>query len=341
MVVERREAPGGEDPIVDSPWTLHPGLEAEVSRWTGYWTGRGREEFEIYLERMTVYEALVDRSLARRGLPPSLRYLPIIESGYTVHAVSRASAVGLWQLMAPTARGAGMRVSSLVDERRDPVEATSAALAFLEHLHARYGSWFLALAAYNAGPGRIDRILDRHAGGATGSDGIYWHIRPHLPRETRHFVPRFLAAARLASRPEAHGLGVRRSSAGPLEWEEVWVPDATSLDVVAEAAGVLEEEVAFLNPHILRRVTPWGVRTRLRLPTGTASRFQRAYAALPPDQRVSVTEHAIEPGDTLWDLARRYGVALDTLREANPSVRPERLRPGDVLVVPLGRSGRR
>lgn len=326
--------PGPRDPILDSPWTLHPDFDSEVHRWIDFWTGQEGSWFPVYLERMSVYSTVVDEALARRGLPSSLRYLPLIESGYAPTAVSRVSAVGLWQLMAPTARGSGLRVGSLVDERRDPVHATEVATAYLADLHERFGSWFMALAAYNAGPTRVARVLERHAPGVEPSDDLFWRIRPHLPRETRDFVPRLVAAARVASDPAAFGVESPRLL-DPLAWDDVTVPDATSLDVVAAAAGVDEDLIAALNPHVLRRVTPRGVETRLRVPAGKGARFRREYAKVPADERVTITEHVVARGETLWGIARRYGVSLSVIEEANPSVRPERLMPGHTLMVPL------
>jgi membrane-bound lytic murein transglycosylase D len=332
--------PGPSDPILDSPWTLHPDFASEVRRWIDFWTGQEGAWFPIYLDRMSVYADLVDEALARRGLPSSLRYLPLIESGYAPTAVSRVAAVGLWQLMGPTARSSGIRVGSLVDERRDPVLATEVATAYLEELYARFGSsWFMALAAYNAGPARVSRVLEEHAPGEPLSDDLFWKIREHLPRETRDFIPRLVAAAHVAARPSLYGVEAPPPRE-PWAWDTVAVPDATSLDVVAEAAGVEEGQVVSLNPQIVRRVTPRGTRTVLRVPPGTGARFRIEYPKVPQDERITVTEHVVVRGETLWGISRQYGVPLDVIEEANPSVRPERLMPGDRLVVPRRPSAR-
>jgi membrane-bound lytic murein transglycosylase D len=311
-----------------------------VERWIERYTLREGAWFRDYLTRMGRYAPLVDSVLDARDLPSSLRYLPIVESGYSTHAVSRASAAGLWQFMAPVARGFGLRVDAVVDERRDPVRATPQALGFLEDLYDRFGSWYLALAAYNGGPNRVQRLLVEHAPLAPASDSLYLVIRPHLPRETQQFVPKFLAAAHIATRPDRYGVSPVDPLA-PLVFDEVSVPDATTLDVVAAAAGVREDEVRDLNPQLVRGVTPRGRETRLRVPPGTGERFAENYARIPPDERVTVTEHVVAPGETLSEIALQYGIRTRELQDANPRVEARRMRPGTRLVVPLVPSRRR
>ncbi len=332
------------DPVVDellaSPMLRHPEFRAEVDRWVAFWTGRGSSWFPVYLERMGSFSPTVDAALEERGLPRTLRYLPIIESGYSPRAVSSASAVGLWQFMAPTARGFGMGIDPLVDERRNPFKSTGAATAYLQDLRARFGSWFLALSAYNAGPGRIERLLDRHAPLAPRTDSLWWELRPHMPRETRDFVPKLFAAAELASRPEAHGFGPLATPVG-FAFDEVVVPDATTLDVVARAAETSEAEIQRLNPELVRGITPPGREMLVRVPPGHGFVFRRNYAAIPPSERVTFVEHRVRPGETLSHVARRYGVPVRDLEAANPTVRARYLQIGQRLVVPVAPSVRR
>lgn len=322
------------DPILYSPWAGHPEIQADVERWMERFTVREGEWFSAYLVRMGRYAPLVDSTLAAEGLPHSIRYLPIVESGYHPGAVSRASAAGLWQFMAPVARGFGMRVDAVVDERRDPLMATPAAARFLGELHDRFGSWFLALAAYNGGPNRVGRLLERHAPLSPPGDSLFLVIRPHLPRETQEFIPKFLAAAVLAENPERYGLPAPEA-ASPLAFDEVTVPDATTLDVVASAAGVTEDEIRELNPQLVRAVTPRGRETVLRVPAGRGEAFAAAYALIPPNERVTVTEHVVASGETLSEIAELYGIRTAELQAANPRVQPRRMRVGIRLVVPL------
>jgi len=325
--------PSVDDPLLGSTMLRDPAFQREVTRWIEFWRGPGARWFPGYLHRMTWFVSTVDSALAARGLPPSLRYLPIVESGYNPRAVSRASAVGLWQFTAPTARGFGMQVGPLIDERRNPFLATDAAGDYLLSLRARFGSWFLALAAYNAGPNRVSRVLDRHAPLSPRTDALYWEIRPHLPRETRDFLPRFFAAAALASDPAAYGFA--DPTPGDFEFEEVTVPDATTLDVVAEAAATDQEEIERLNPEVVRGITPPGTATTLRVPRGRGEAFDEAYARIPPDERVTIVQHRVSRGETFTHIARRYGVPLVELRAANPGVEPRRLQIGQRITVPI------
>ncbi len=328
------------DPILHSLVASDTRLEERVEFWVDFWTSRGAGHFSRYLERMALYEGLVERELADRGLPLSLKYLPIVESGYHDVAVSRVGATGLWQLMAPTAGGLGLTVSGVLDERRDAVVSTRAALDYLQEMHGMFGSWFLALAAYNAGPGRIRGIVNRHAGDRELlDDALYLELRPHLPAETREFVPRFFAAARIARDPEAHGFG-RPTGVAPLAFDEVVVPDATSFDVVAWAAGVEEDEIRRLNPHYLRGYTPPGETRSVRVPAGTGPRFEVAYASLPPEERISWMEHVVARGETLGGIAGRFGVRLADLQAANGNLDPRRLQIGQRLAIPVA-GGRR
>lgn len=322
------------DEILGSAMTKDPEFQREVARWVEYWRTRGGRSFPEYLFRMSWFGEAVDATLERKGLPASLRYLPLIESGYSPAAVSRARAVGLWQFMEPTARGFGMGVTPLLDERRNPFKSTEAATDFLQQLRDQFGSWFLALAAYNSGPYRVRRILDTHAPLVPPSDSLFWALRRHFPRETRDYIPKFFAAALVAEDPEAHGFE-RPSNTASFTFDEVVVPDATTLDVVAEAAGASLEDIQRLNPEIVRGMTPPGHETILRVPLGQGWYFRERYALIPPDQRVTYVEHRVVKGETLSHIARKYGVLLSDLQAANPRARPRSLRIGQMLTVPV------
>lgn len=320
------------DPILASKWGRHPDVVVRVDRWIEFWTGPGAAEFNIFLARLERFRNVVEPELRSRGLPPSLIALPIIESGYLPSASSGVGAVGLWQFMAPTARGMGLSVGSIVDERRDPVRATPLALEFLAGLHRRFDSWFLTLAAYNAGPARIEGLLRRHAPLVASSDSLYVALRPVLPRETRDFVPKLLAAITLASNPGRFGLSP--GEVEPFRFEEVAVPDATSVDVMARVAEVPQTLIEALNPQLLRGFTPAGESTVVRVPEGSAEVFAANYAKLPERERITFLEHRVASGETFSHIARRYGVRLDALQEANPRIEPRRLQIGQWVIVP-------
>ncbi|MGW8266922.1 MAG: LysM peptidoglycan-binding domain-containing protein [Longimicrobiales bacterium] len=307
--------------------------------WLESFQTREAELLREGLVRMGRYRGMVEAELAARRLPQSLACLPIVESWYNPVAVSWVGAVGLWQFMTPTARGMGLRVNRLIDERRDPFRATPQALDFLGALREQFDSWFLALAAYNGGPGRMDRLLRRRAPGEDRHDGLFLVVREDLPRETRNFVPRFLAAAIIARDPAAYGFG-DVVPADPQTFDEVEVPDATSLDVVARAAGVDQRSVEVLNPHLLRGLTPAGVSTRVRVPRGAGPVFADAYPRIPPEERVTFVEHVVASGETLSHIAQDYGVTVGDLRAANPRIQPRRMQIGQRVVVPKAPSAR-
>jgi membrane-bound lytic murein transglycosylase D len=320
------------DPILDSPWARHPEMESRVAYWMGRWQRRGVFDLPVSLGRMGYYQEVIDRELETRGLPESLKYLPVIESGYHAGAVSRVGATGLWQLMGPTARSLGLRVNSLVDERRDPFSSTAVALDYLLELNQRFGSWFLTLAAYNAGPYRVESLLRRHAPDAPLTDATFWRIRRYLPAETRDFVPKFIAAARIGESPESHGFEVTRAEA--LAFEQVAVPDAVSVDVLARAAETPQEVIERLNPHLVRGLTPVGVETVVRVPPGQGEVFTRNWALIPESERISFLEHRIARGETLSAVAQTYRVRLADLQAANPRLNPRRLQVGQTVIIP-------
>jgi len=265
---ESAPAPWIDDEILASPMFQDPRFVAEVRRWVTFWETRHSKWVPSYLERMTWFEGNVDAVLAEHGLPWSLRFLPVLESGYSPSAVSSASAVGLWQFMEPTAKDFGMEVTPVVDERRDPFKSTDAAAKFLGDLHDDFDSWFLALAAYNAGPERIRGILRRQAPGAEMSDSLYWAVRDHLPAETRDFVPKFLGAVFVAANPEAHGY--ERPAPRPFRFDRVLVSEHTSLSAIARAADTTHDEIKRLNPQFISGVTPPRRNSYVRVPLGSA-----------------------------------------------------------------------
>jgi membrane-bound lytic murein transglycosylase D len=326
------------DGIIDSPWSLQTAMQERVAFWVDFWKGRGSGHFRTYLERMGRYEDLVNEGIRQRYLPPSLRYLPIVESGYAPRVSSRAGARGLWQLMAPTAQSMGLRVDALLDQRSDPVAATPVALDYLSYLRDRFDSWFLALAAYNGGPGRLSRLIQRYAPDEPLGDHLFWVLRPYLPRETREFVPKFLAAAQIARDPEEHGLaGLDPDSA--IAYVEVEVEGGFPLRALARAGEIPLETLTMLNPHFSQGLTPPGSRSRLRIPAGSEERFAESYPLIPPEERRAFFEHRIQRGETLSHVAVRYGIRVADLMAANPGVNPRRLQIGQRIAVVVGAGG--
>lgn len=239
---------------------------ARVDRWVKRFRTDQRAAFERLLERQGAYDDLIRGELRARGMPEELLYLAMMESGLSPRAVSSASAVGLWQFMTPTAQQYGLRMDEWVDERRDPVRATRAALDYLAYLHDRYDSWYLAAAAYNSGPGTVDRVLARHAEGRSGDEDLYWEILDYLPRETRDYVPRLVAAAMLAE--DIHGEGFDVQSERPYRYDRVFVPGGTALATVAWRLDIEPRTLRNLNPHLIQGVTPPDETYPIRVPVG-------------------------------------------------------------------------
>jgi membrane-bound lytic murein transglycosylase D len=297
-------------------------------------TGRARPRFEVWLARQGRYADYIDEQLRARGLPRELMYLALIESGYSPVAVSHANAVGLWQFIASTGRLEGLEINDLVDERRDPLRATEAALQHLEKLFNRFGSWYLAAAAYNAGAGRIERALAAGVGGQRGDDALFWQIRHLLPTETRNYVPQLIAASIIGTHRHIFGFEHIAPEA-PFTFDLASIPDATEFAVIAEAAGIEKSVVAAYNPHFRREMTPPGRSVAIRLPPGYGEPFSIAYAAIPPDQRVRTRTHIVRAGETLSGIARRYGTSVAILQATNGIARPDRIATGRRLVIPV------
>lgn len=260
-------------------------MNARVEKWVHRFRTDQRPIFQALLDREGLYASMIRRKLRERGMPEDLFYLAMMESGLSPRAVSGASAVGIWQLMVPTALQCGLRVDEWIDERRDPIRATDAALDYLQWLYDRYGSWYLAAAAYNAGPGRMDRILERYADGSSGDEGLYWKVIGYLPPETRDYVPRMVAATYLAQYADAFGF--ENNEVAPYRYDRVFVPGGTPLSSVARSLGVDTDLLRRFNPHLIRGVTPPDETYPVRVPVGDSG---KVVAALELGSRIRSTD---------------------------------------------------
>ena len=299
-----------------------------------------RDRFTIWLSRLGRYEGMIRERLRARGLPEDLVYLTLIESGLSNTAVSRARAVGMWQFMSATGRGYGLQIDAWVDERRDPFKATDAAVNHLQDLVQRLGSVYLAAAAYNAGAGRIEREIRRLPGEPdTVDDQTFFQIadRRNLRRETRDYVPKLIAAALIAKQPGRYGF-TDIDRLPPLVFDEVSVPDATGLDVLARLADTSVAALLELNPQYVRGITPPQRAVVVRVPRGRGARVAERYADLPVNERVTFVDHYVTTGQTLSGIAQRYKVTVTMVQAANPHLRAHALRVGQRIIVPM--SGR-
>jgi membrane-bound lytic murein transglycosylase D len=294
-------------------------------------TSRGRRILENGFRRAGRYREMITAILRDEGLPTDLLYLAQAESAFQPNARSRARAVGLWQFVSFRAQEYGLKINWWVDERRDPVKSTRAAARHLRDLYQQFGDWFLAMAAYNAGPGGVSRAMER----ASTSD--YWELieRRKLPRETRNYVPIILAVTLIAKNPERYGVSVEPEP--PLRFETVKVPKPTDLRRLAESAGVDVDVLRELNPHVLHNVTPPGDPDfELYVPVGTGEMLRAALPSLPEASTVLWPRHRVRRGETLSRLGARYGTSATAIAEANGLSLRAHIHPGDVLVIPVG-----
>ncbi|HZA97993.1 MAG TPA: LysM peptidoglycan-binding domain-containing protein [Gemmatimonadales bacterium] len=336
------EVPGGANAAEAVTWDIDVATynsHARVHYYLDFFQGRGRERMGIWLTRLPRYETMIRDRLARERLPGDLVYLALIESGFSNTATSRAKAVGMWQFMKPTAKGYGLRVDSWVDERRDPFKATDAAVRHLADLNRRFGSLYLAAAAYNAGSGKVSRGIIRlpeEENDSANSDATFFRLYDTklLRRETKDYVPKLISAALISKQPRRYGFQV--GDAEPAAYDSIVVPDMTGLDVIARLADTTVAAIRELNPQYLRLATPPGSRSVVRLPVGRGAATIAAYAELPPRQRVTFIEHFMARGETLGHIARRYRVSQAMLIAANPRLNPRRIRVGQRVVVPTG-----
>jgi membrane-bound lytic murein transglycosylase D len=314
-----------------STYASHP----RVRHYLSYFQGVPANLMATVLERGARYELMIRERFEAEGLPGDLFYLALIESGYSSEAVSRAHAVGMWQFMRRTGRGYGLRVDTWVDERRDPVKATEAAARHLRDLRKRFGSLYLAAAAYNAGAGKVSRSLGKLEPIEEVDEGnaAFFRLADSnlLANETRDYVPKLIAAAIIAKQPARYGI-----ETAPVErfaYDSLIVADATGLDVMAGLADVSLGEIRDLNPQYLRLATPPRTPSVIRLPAGTGAAVAEGYAKLSPNERVHYLTHVVRKRERLTTIAANYRIPVADLRAANPK-HGQRPRAGTRLVVP-------
>ena len=301
----------------------------QVSRHLIYYTLKRPEVMNEWLKRSEIYFPMIEKILEEVGVPEELKHLAMIESGLVPHARSWAHASGMWQFIQATGSMYGLEVNWWIDERRDPEKATFAAARHLKDLYNIWGDWHLALANYNVSPARLKRSIR-----AGGGEKDYWSAYPYLPRETRGYVPGFIAATIVATNAEEFGFQEDYGMSA-YDYEKVRVDGLMKLNDLAEAAGISVKELKELNPELLRWATPPGGDYPLKLPVGTKERFLEAYEKIPKDERGGdIMVHKVTRGETLGRIAQKYGTSVRALYENNDNL-SHIIQPGQRLMVPI------
>src|SRR5277367_3725228 len=284
----------------------------QVAGFINYFSNRGRGTLERALARSGRYEDMIRRILREQGVPQELIYLAQAESGFHPLAVSRAGARGMWQFMGSRAKGYGLERSWWVDDRQDPEKATRAAAHHLKDLYNEFGDWYLAMAAYNSGPGTVQSAVKR-----TGY-ADFWELyrRNVLPKETRNYVPIIVAMTIMNKNAAQYGLD-KVELEKPVPYETLQINYAVDLRLVAECIDASPADLLDLNPGLLRFSTPVGHSFDLHLPVGTIDTYRTSIAAIPPDMRVWWRYHNVVPGDTLLIVARANHTTARAIAEAN------------------------
>ena len=312
------------------PYKSNPIAVKAVEKSTVLFAERIRERFAMWLSRSGKYVELMKEILKNKNVPEDIVFLSLIESGFNPYAYSVARAAGPWQFISATAKRYGLVIDWWRDERRDPVKSTTAAANYLSDLYEMFGSWNLAMAAYNAGEGKILKALKR-----SKSDD-YWPLlnTRHIKNETKNYVPRFIAASNIASNPEEFGF-MNIEYHQPLNYDEVRVNGPLDLEVAAKCADTTVELIKELNPELRRWCTPPGMPVYiLRIPSGTKEIFEKNLAGIPEDERFSVTAYTVKKGDTIQKIAKKSGLSVKAVLALNSMDKVRPLQPGTEITLP-------
>ncbi|MCB0394881.1 MAG: LysM peptidoglycan-binding domain-containing protein, partial [Bdellovibrionales bacterium] len=328
-----------EDPNSPFAAEVPKAMNELVEKWLSYFQGRGRKYMEMYLERSTRYAPLMTRILKEHGLPDDLIYVVFIESGFSSTATSHASAVGYWQFVKGTGKTYGLTINHSQDDRRDPELATAAAAKYFKSLYSLFGSWYLSLAAYNAGENRIKSVVMRN------HSRNFWELasKRQLPRETMNYVPKYLAARLIGKNPAKYGF-VDMNYQEPIEFAKVEINHPISLSALAKNLGASYADIKQLNPNYLRdhvnassRTTQF-VRVPVQYAETVAAAVEKSHVSqsiVAREERAGEVRYRVKRGDNLYGIAKKFGTGISQIRTANGMTRRSMLRYGQILKIPV------
>jgi membrane-bound lytic murein transglycosylase D len=313
-----------------APYISNPMAAKAVDRNISLFAERIRERFSLWLLRSGKYLDLMKEILKGKNIPEDIAFLPLIESGFNPNAYSVARAVGPWQFIASTARRYGLKIDWWRDERKDPVKSTEAAANYLKDLYEMFGSWNLAMAAYNAGEGKILKALNR-----SKSDD-YWALlnTRYIKNETKEYVPRFIAAKLIATDPYTYGFADQQYHPA-LTYDEVIIDKPIDLDVAAACAETSLEMVRELNPELRRWSTPPNVSAyTLRIPFGKKDKFAENLSRVAEEERFSIAAYTVKKGDTVKKISSKTGIPVSAILELNDERGMKSLKAGEKIYLP-------
>ncbi len=321
-------------PVLHSPLVEHYDSNEVASKAVeknlGFFSTRIKDKFSLWLGRSGKYLDLMKDILKKKDVPEEMVFLSLIESGFNPYAYSIAKAVGPWQFISSTAKRYGLEIDWWKDERRDPIKSTAAAADYLKDLYGMFGSWNLAMAAYNAGEGKILRALKK----SKADD--YWDLldTKQIKSETKDYVPKFIAASLIANNPKDFGFDDIDYNQ-PMKYDEVELDSPVDLSVAAECAGTDLDVIKKLNPELRRWCTPPDASSYvLRIPEGTREAFLKKLAAVPEDDRFTIDRYTVKKGDTFKKIARKTGIPETVVLSLNATEKVLPLRAGSVIYLP-------
>ena len=300
----------------------------QVDQFINYFQTKGRRQFEIWLERYEQYKGTIIPILQEYEMPEELLVLAMIESGLNPKAYSHANASGMWQFIYSTGKKYGLNRNWYVDERRDPIKATHAACGYLTDLYELFDNWYLTLAAYNAGEGRVLRASKLH------QTYDFWQLHS-LPRDTRNYIPYFLSAAIITKDPGNYGFKIPKVV--PFGYEEVTLEKSADISVLARVAGIKPKEIRVYNPELRQSATPADKPYTLKLPIGKKDGFIETWTKIPEDERFApqFVMHRVKYGESLWTISKKYGVSIHDIASVNKIRNRHRIRVGQKMKIPL------